>query len=247
MRFPDHLRAAGFVRLDPSHPRSLDNAATWERDQLRMVIRQETLGMSNGAVIRYDADGKEMTLSKLFVAPEARRSGVATACLTDLSSIADKTGFAFYIEPVPFEKSVGNDALTAQALSKFYKRFGFTSIGSKDRILMRPPKIEPELRQGVIGDMLAPGESVRTSSGRATSPFPSFKKITSKIVRDIDAWLISNAAEEARSRNDDFNLRIFEGIKKPSPADKDAAEMYLFGEQPPVVRSILKPLTSPSL
>jgi hypothetical protein len=52
-----------------------------------------------------------------------------------------------------------------------------------------------------------------------------------------------NAFEEAKARGDEFNARQFESsLDKPSQADKDSAEEYLFGEQPEVKKPILKPL-----
>jgi hypothetical protein len=107
-------------------------------------------------------------------------------------------------------------------------------------------------RQGKIGDKLAAGEVVLTASGRATTPFPKVSmgsnRATTNTVRSVDRWLLENAAAEAQARGDDFNARTFQAdaqSKSMPPASKDAAEEYLFGQQPSVVPSILKPL-SPS-
>ncbi len=104
---------------------------------------------------------------------------------------------------------------------------------------------EPE--QGKIGGKMAAGQVVRTSSGRSTTPFPKVSVDTERkaqnTVRAVDQWLMANALAEAQARGDDFNARQFEAnAKKPSQSDKDSAEEYLFGEQPAVVPSILKPL-----
>lgn len=106
-----------------------------------------------------------------------------------------------------------------------------------------------EVRRGEVGGKLAEGEVVMTASGRKTTPFPKVdsdnERKTKNTLKRVDEWLISNAVEEAKSRGDDFNLRQFENmnLKNLSPADKDSAEMYLFGEnQAPVVKKILKPL-----
>lgn len=108
-------------------------------------------------------------------------------------------------------------------------------------------------RRGKVGEMLSSGEVVLTASGRATTPFPKVSmgtdRKTMNTVRAVDRWLLENAAAEARSRGDDTNARVFEadaGAKSISPASKDSAEEYLFGEQPPVLPSILKPLVPDS-
>jgi len=106
---------------------------------------------------------------------------------------------------------------------------------------------QPAPRRGEVGGMLAAGEVVTTSSGRQTTPFPKIdvdgnRKAVNTIKR-VDQWLMQNAIDEARARGDEFNARQFEAnLGRPSQADKDSAEEYLFGEQPPVIRSTLKPL-----
>lgn len=111
------------------------------------------------------------------------------------------------------------------------------------------PVARKEARQGSIGMKLEAGEQVRTSSGRETSPFPKIdtasKGKTTNTLKRVDQWLVQNALDEAKARGDEFNARQFEANKdKPSTADKDSAEEYLFGEQPAVVPSILRPLGS---
>lgn len=107
------------------------------------------------------------------------------------------------------------------------------------------------LKRGKVGMMLAPGEVVLTTSGRETTPFPKFQtktgKTTTKHISEVDKWLLQNAANEALSRGDTFNAPVFQSAadnpKNISPSDKDSAEEYLFGEQPAVKPSILKPLS----
>lgn len=109
------------------------------------------------------------------------------------------------------------------------------------------PTSEP--KRGSAGMKLAAGEVVTTSSGRKTAPFPkvdiSNNGKTQNTLKRVNDWLFSEALAEARSRGDDFNARQFGAVNRlnPSPADKDSAEEYLFGQQPAVVPSILKPLT----
>lgn len=102
-------------------------------------------------------------------------------------------------------------------------------------------------RQGKVGEALASGEMVLTSSGRQTTPFPKAildsNRKASRTIRAADQWLMQNALDEARSRADDFNARQFEAnLTKPQQADKDSAEEYLFGTQPAVLSKVLKPL-----
>lgn len=123
--------------------------------------------------------------------------------------------------------------------------------------LVIKPIFEPkapagELRQGKVGDMLADGEVVLTATGRKTTPFPKLDTTTNRktgnTLKRVDQWLMDNAVEEAKTRGDEFNLRQFEqNRKKPSPADKDSAEMYLFDKDSiqPVRKPLLKPPAAP--
>lgn len=107
------------------------------------------------------------------------------------------------------------------------------------------------VRKGEVGGMLSSGEVVLTTSGRETTPFPKIDTSTdrkaSNTVRKVDAWLLENAIAEAESRGDNFNARSFraENAKNLPQASKDSMEEYIFGEQPKVIKSILKPLVSP--
>lgn len=106
-----------------------------------------------------------------------------------------------------------------------------------------------KIRRGQIGDKMTPGEVVLTASGRQTTPFPRFSLNSNRGaqagVRAVDRWLLENATAEARARGDEFNAKPFEAdaeLKSIPQASKDAAEEYLFGEQPQIAPSILKPL-----
>ncbi|HDS1721714.1 hypothetical protein NPS53_09390 [Pseudomonas putida] len=107
------------------------------------------------------------------------------------------------------------------------------------------------VRQGRVGDSLAEGDVVLTSSGRRTSPFPRIDTDTerkaSNTLKRVDQWLIQNALDEASARGDEFNERQFKhSLSNPQQADKDCAEEYLFGRQPNVAPSLLRPLASTS-
>lgn len=107
----------------------------------------------------------------------------------------------------------------------------------------------PAKRRGEVGAKLESGETVLTASGRDTTPFPKIKLDTNRkagnTAKAVDQWLMQNALDEARTRGDEFNARQFEAnLTKPSQSDKDSAEEYLFGQQPDVVPSILKPISA---
>ena len=103
------------------------------------------------------------------------------------------------------------------------------------------------IQKGEVGGKMGSGEVVLTASGRRTTPFPQIKsgpRGTATTVKAVDGWLMQNALDEARSRGDKFNARQFEqNLAKPSKADKDGAEEYLFGQQPAVPRPLLTPLS----
>jgi hypothetical protein len=93
-----------------------------------------------------------------------------------------------------------------------------------------------------------PGQVLKTTSGRQTSPFPKLTFGTKMKDRNstqlVDDWLRTNAIDEAGARLDRNALRMFMGTsrKNMSPADRDSFEAYLFGEQSPVPKEILKPI-----
>lgn len=114
-------------------------------------------------------------------------------------------------------------------------------------------RLEPALRprRGEVGMMLANGETVTTNTGRETTPFPNPQKRNSS--QAVDRWLLQNALDEARSRGDAFNARQFEAnLARPSQADKDSAEAYLFDPDfvfdvpRPIIRPLAAPAASPS-
>lgn len=88
------------------------------------------------------------------------------------------------------------------------------------------------LRVLVPGMLLSSGEIVLTATGRETTPFPRVDLGTNRraqnTLRRVDRWLMQNALDEAIERCDRFNARQFSlHLNKPSPSDKDSAEIYL--------------------
>ncbi|MFP4104843.1 MAG: hypothetical protein ACLFVU_02040 [Phycisphaerae bacterium] len=90
---------------------------------------------------------------------------------------------------------------------------------------------------------IRPGDVIRTSSGRQTTPFPKQKR---EVYRS--RWLIENAVAEAESRGDEFNAIQFRctPIFKHGvivDGDLDAMRAYLFGTwQPWVPMDAIRPL-----
>ena len=98
--------------------------------------------------------------------------------------------------------------------------------------------------RAVDGKPINGGDAFSTASGRATTPYPKQKS-----ERYATQWLIDNAVAEAESRGDDFNARSFKAEKPGKngslpPASIASMQEYLFGEQPAVVPSTLKPLNA---
>jgi hypothetical protein len=116
------------------------------------------------------------------------------------------------------------------------------------------------LRRGEIGGHMSSGEVVLTASGRRTTPFPAINtgKRFNSTSKKVEQWLLQNAHDEAVARGDRFNalsfkndLAIFDRPRNRGnqgdwlpQATKDAAEAYLFGEQPNVVPGITRPMPS---
>lgn len=95
---------------------------------------------------------------------------------------------------------------------------------------------------------IQPGAIQKSATGRKLTPFPKVDVSTpmkAKFTENrVNKWLIENAQAEAKARGDKFNGRTWtlESAHNLSPADKDMAAMYIFEDQPPVQKSITKPL-----
>lgn len=102
---------------------------------------------------------------------------------------------------------------------------------------------------GKVGGTLFEGEVVLTATGRPTTPFPKIdfgsERKSINTVRRGETWLMQNALDEAKARRDDFNARWLEqALHRPSQSDKDCAEEYLFGKQPPTMPTLTSPLSA---
>lgn len=103
------------------------------------------------------------------------------------------------------------------------------------------------------GKPIMPGDTFAMVSGRTTTPFPVAKGDLA-----TQRWLAQNALNEAEANGDGFNAgpfrRMVEGLAPSkakdrmaiSPSDQDTLNMFLWDYQPAAVKSMLKPLVSPS-
>jgi len=106
--------------------------------------------------------------------------------------------------------------------------------------MKRQPRHANEEGRAVDGKPIIPGDVFYTRSGGVTSPYPKQKR-----EKYSSEWLIVNASDEARRRGDTWNARIFSNETLLSDgrlpnASRESMLMYLFGEQPAVVKSIFE-------
>lgn len=95
-----------------------------------------------------------------------------------------------------------------------------------------------EIIKLVNAEALHPGDVFLTTSGRHTTPFPKHSASQSKAQATKDEkklrqWLKENAIQEARSRQDRFNLLKWEHLDPNnwSPSDYDLTNLYLFDDE----------------
>lgn len=86
------------------------------------------------------------------------------------------------------------------------------------------------------------GGKVTTLTGREIPAPPAIRTDTNRKamrdVRKVEDWLVEQVQAEAEARNDEWGQTLFRGLdpRNLSPADKDAANLYLFGEEAPTWR-----------
>jgi hypothetical protein len=81
---------------------------------------------------------------------------------------------------------------------------------------------------------LVAGETVKTLSGRLTTPFPKLNLKTNRgcaiTLKKVNKWLMENALAEAiHNKNRLAELDFKHNIENPSQSDLDLAHYYLFG------------------
>lgn len=108
-----------------------------------------------------------------------------------------------------------------------------------ENIPQRDVNINPPPQQPIntTERFVTSNEKLTTATGRETTPYPkinvSNNQKAGNSLKKGNQWLIDNAILEAKARNDDFNLMIFEGYdaKNLSPADIDSLNLYLFDDE----------------
>jgi hypothetical protein len=185
--------------------------------------------------------------------PPAGQAEQADAVLAPEPTLAEKAKAPVVIAP-------SEEGLTVSVDGKPQATYPTNELPEPLVAAETPPDAAPKKRSiikaeneapkpGKVGAMLGAGETVLTTTGRETSPFPKIDITTNgkagNTVKRVEKWLMENALAEAESRGDEFNARQFRAnLSKPSQADKDSAEYYLFdqGFVQPARKSALKPL-----
>ncbi len=224
-----------------------DDSAMQDAESMAKIASSKQRALSEQIASASGAAKRPDTAANLGVKvadPEATKSQIATLKTQQVAWNSWPTNPALVAE-IRAEMEPRAD-LPADAASQ-------TQSGMSD-IFSNPPEPDSNSaqRQGKVGEMFTAGEVVTTSSGRSTTPFPKIgidtKRKAASTIKRVDQWLMDNAIAEAKSRGDKFNIGWMESNRdKPSQSDKDSAEEYLFGEQPPVLPSILKPLVPSNL
>lgn len=184
--------------------------------------------------------------------------GVVSGLYDSMWDRLQKTGY-----PEPFKTEIGDRILAEFQAGRIKSAEDIRAFANKPAPAATPtpeasPVVPPPesgvktsgtpLNESLPDKMMAEGEVATTSSGRQTSPFPRIdattERKTASAGKRVDAWLRQNALDEAVSRGDGFNQLQFEHAdpKKLTQAEKDSMNEYLFGQQPPVPRPLLKPL-----
>ena len=219
------------------------------------------------AVARFKKDGREYSIPVTVTAMErwqgsamvkidqapARtnwRDGMSLRVLLSNLTPAKKPATPQVPPPLP------PAAYTGKGPTVIVNKLGADGLTDAERAAGKKPYTDapvdkaktPEIVKGEIGQKFSAGQVAITSSGRQTTPFPKVDISTNgkanNTLKRVDQWLINNALAEAQSRGDTFNERQFQSVNNlnVTQSDKDSAEQYLFGEQPKVVPSILRPL-----
>lgn len=90
-----------------------------------------------------------------------------------------------------------------------------------------------------IGIKLRSGQQVKFFDGSISTPFPKFNKITSRIIKLVDKWLIENCYNVAKNNGDKLVMfSVISDLGNPHQATKDLAESYLSGEYQNFIKSI---------
>jgi len=135
------LRADGFGFFGAREPEALlvgrSRYPTFVKNGVAIALQQSRcLGVERGDAIVYDADPTDVVVWALKTQPKFRRTGRGRQAMSSLIRRADMTGVTLFLEPVPLEEG----AMSQEQLSGFYQSFGFTSNGSRNRVMKRDPQ-----------------------------------------------------------------------------------------------------------
>lgn len=86
-----------------------------------------------------------------------------------------------------------HEVIPASEVSPGTKGFVLRKKAEQTTDATAAPEAAQEMRQGTVGIKLASGESVKTSSGRTTTPFPKVattsKRTETATMKAVDKWL----------------------------------------------------------
>jgi hypothetical protein len=204
--------------------------------------RQPALTPKQSAALDRIAKG-----TAFFGTPEKADAFIAKNEIGDTHEVVQTGKVRFEVKAKAPATAKGSSSVQADATPAIIPAGGTTTADerepeqSKKQSKVLPREMDEDGR-AKDGKPINPGDVFKTLSGRETSPYPKQKS-----ERYASEWLIENAASEAESRGDKFNSRTFRATKPNksgglTTADRESMLMYLFGYQPDVVPSILKPL-----
>jgi soluble lytic murein transglycosylase-like protein len=208
--------------------------------------RQPALTPKQSAALDRIAKG-----TAFFGTPEKADAFIAKNEIGDTHEVVQTGKVRFEVKAKAPATAKGSSSVQADATPAIIPAGGTTTADerepeqSKKQSKVLPREMDEDGR-AKDGKPINPGDVFKTLSGRETSPYPKQKS-----ERYASEWLIENAASEAESRGDKFNSRTFRATKPNksgglTTADRESMLMYLFGQQPDVVPSILKPLVPSS-
>lgn len=103
---------------------------------------RNTVWRGDGYVELYCFNNR-LHLAAIFVMPENRRTGLGTQYLTELLAIADKNGAELECSVVPFGAADSGVKMGVAALTKWYRKHGFSPAPKRKNLLIRQAQQSP--------------------------------------------------------------------------------------------------------
>ena len=142
----------GYKILGFDNPRTYETKGgkkyrTIEKDGVRLALNPGEVVFAdpkypNRSPMLGYGESNQVTWHFIGVDQDQRKQGKATQAIKDLMEVADKNGYTVYGEPAQLEK----EGMTAQELSKFYSKFGFSPSEVSEKVIVRNPQIADESR-----------------------------------------------------------------------------------------------------